>query len=84
MCASNANEVRGKKGWDRFKELVEQENNNHKDYENTLAEDEDTDQIRIDRIHYELVSSQQQEKENGEGHENENNDQHWGMPSFDV
>ena len=42
------------------------------------------DKIRIDRFHYELISSQQQDKENGEGNENENNDEHWGTPSLNV
>ena len=55
LHASNTKEGWGKKGWNLFKELVEQENNNHKDYENTLAEDEDIDLNRINRFHYELI-----------------------------
>ena len=65
-----------------FKELVEQENNNHKDYENTLTKNEAMDQIRIDRFHYEFISSQHQQKENGEVKENDYDDEHWGIPLF--
>ena len=55
--------------------MVEQENNNHRDYENTVTDNEDED--RIDRFHYELTSSEQQEEENGGGdNQNENNNEY--------
>ena len=84
LRTSNTKEGQGKKGWDSFKELAEQENDNHKHYKNALAEDEGIGQILIDRFHYEFISSQQQEKENREGNENENDDEHWRAPLFTV
>ena len=51
--ASNVKEGGGKNGWDRFKELMEHENNDHKDHGDALSDNEGMDQIRIDRFHHE-------------------------------
>ena len=81
LYTSNTKEGWGKKGWDRFNELVEQEKKNRNDYEDTVRGDDDDN--RIDRFDYESISSQQ-DKETGEGNETESNDLQWGIQIVGV
>ena len=82
LYTANTKEGWGKKGWDQFNELVKQEEKNRNDYEATVSGDEDEN--RIDRFHYDIVSSELDNKDNGEESQINPIDMQWGVQLVGV